>query len=181
MSRSAYLYRVSAIKEDLPESIDLDDVVFDHYHVEDDRAMDWEKNIGQKRRVFYQTVDVFDVCKKLYQVRPFCVSYILDNVVFKDKYNKVIGEITRDDLATYYYTNEDMAYLYDREQISVVENIYFLNIKSGLLSEDKLFELLQSCVDQEPDYGFVCLNALLALLKAYFIVRDGGMVCCDID
>lgn len=180
MSSSAYLYRVGRIKSELPEPINLDESPY--AYVREEFVKDWERDIGQKRKVFFRTTDMFGVCEKIFGVRSRSARYDYSGgVIFMDESDNEVGRLTRDVLDSYATIKEFTAYLYEREDISSIDSIYFLDIHSGILSEARILDLLKQCVEQEPEYGSVCSDAVFALLKAYFVVLDGGTVYCDID
>ena len=72
-----YFYEVRKIKEKLPEKINIDATPLDdsYEYVPENIAEDWQKKIGQKCMIQYETVNSHDVCKKLTGQEPSRISF----------------------------------------------------------------------------------------------------------
>ena len=72
-----YFYEVRKIKEKLPEKINIDATPLDdsYEYVPENIAEDWQKKIGQKCMIQYETVNSHDVCKKLTGQEPSHIAF----------------------------------------------------------------------------------------------------------
>ena len=193
MSHSLYFYKVSKIQEPLPEIINKDDGEPEYYYVNTDRAVDWEKELGQLRTIEYTTVDSFAVGEKLFGTRPDSMSYsqnyFLDadgpwawvEMHFPDGSSK---KVLRSEIDKYRYTKQDQVYFYRRDDISRIEYGNVVDSEAyedKLLSKEELLTMAKAFMDEHPDdyeYSSDYSAPLFAIMKAYFSVDDGDLVVC---
>lgn len=55
---------VSPVEEKLPDIINISDTDFPYAYTSQEKAADWEKEIGVLKTIRTHTVNPFDVCKK---------------------------------------------------------------------------------------------------------------------
>ena len=184
MSRDIAFYRVSRITEDVPDVIITDKYNLEYAYAPLDDAAGWEKDIGIKRTIEYQTIDIYDACEKLFHKKAKSISYSYDGsrTFFGSEEDGMIGHATEEMLKPFYYTKREQVYLYSKEQISSTENGYLaLSLKDGIVTPGDLLKAAGEIVSGEEEYYPHVGEALFAVMKAYEAAIQGALVCCFVD
>ena len=132
-----YFYEVKRVEETLPEKINIDKTPLDdpYEYVPEDEAEDWQKNIGQKCTIQYETVNSYDVCKKLTGKEPsrmFFSSPWGDRECY-DKDGNYFATITEEMLERFRYIKEVPSYVMEYD-----EDGFYSRLGFAIIDEESL-------------------------------------------
>lgn len=116
MSKDIYLYAITPVSEDFPDTVNVDDESIDVDYTEAKNAEDWAKEVGRLCTVQYTKVDFNEVCEKEFakKFKSFRFRYP-DEVCFLDEDGNLIGAIKREELKKHEALCSIPAYVYHRE------------------------------------------------------------------
>ena len=183
-----YFYEVKRVEETLPEKINIDKTPLDdpYEYVPEDEAEDWQKNIGQKCTIQYETVNSYDVCKKLTGKEPsrmFFSSPWGDRECY-DKDGNYFATITEEMLERFRYIKEVPSLVYCKRIISsVCQGTRIHSLMDGFLTYDDLIRAARECVDEiyDPEWDHIGTQTLYVIMEAAFYAKDNGIVYCTVN
>lgn len=179
MSKELTFYRVEAVRETLPESIDLDTATLEYAYSSAEAAEPWVRQIGRKCRLRYRTADLFGACEKIFGKRPERIRYGLSGEkTCMDREGNRIGILTREMLEPYVFYAEEWAYVYRKEEISSTGAYCVPEVEDGILSFEDLLGLARRCLEQEEEWEDAAARGVAAIMKAAFCAQDGAAVLC---
>jgi len=186
MSRDICFYRIVPIKEELPPVIDLEEKETVYSYAGADSAEEWQKKVGIKRKIRYQTVDLFKTAEKKFGKKPVSMTFLMNgDYRCMAAGEKELGIITEEELKKEYYWVEEDSYIWDQKEIGELEDPYFLSDQSPCIASSEtigkiLNEYLQYIEDQEGYVSESCGRDLYVLLKAKREIEKGKTVVMDI-
>ena len=193
MSSSLYFYRVSRVKEDLPEIINLDKRELEYCKVTAEDAKDWEKDTGIIRTIEYSTIDFFDVGEKLFGVKPTSITlpynyYLEPNGTWSDALmyfeKEETKRVSKAELEKYRYNKQYLAYIYSREDIARIDYTHGIKTDDYVdrpLKKKDILDIAKKLVDKYTigDYFPGDEYPLLEIMKVYFTMKSKDcIVCC---
>lgn len=182
MSKTLTFYRVEAVRETLPEIVDLDNTTLEDAYSNAEAAEPWVRQIGQKCRLRYRAVDLFGACEKIFGKRPGSIRYGLSGEkICMDREGNRIGILTREMLEPYASVAEERVYVYRQEEISSTDAYCVPEVEDGILSFEDLLGLARRCLEQEEEWGDAAVRGVAAIMKAAFCAQDGAAVLCRTD
>lgn len=176
MSKDFSFLKITPVSPNLPETIDLEQ---DHderlVYIPADRAEDWQKNLGLKRKVSYRTIDFFEVGEKMYNKKVISVSWsAYENGPCFHFEDGLSATVSNNRLKPYYYTAEKDAYVYLSETVEAPDCLAFQDIEkySGkILDVEDLIAMLEEIVaETDSDTCGVYANSMYAIGKCISIL-----------
>ena len=177
MGSDVSFYRIKRIKGDIPDVINTDETEFPYEHVPIDSAKNWEKEIGKKCVIKYDSIDLFDACEKITGKRPTGCRYAGNGGYEFFGSGGRIATLKEKDLRPYFFIKSVPSYAYIKEEISSSGSAYILDTDSGIKTPDEMMGLLKKCVE----YDYIDDELIAATAKAMFAAQDGDTVYCCID
>ena len=182
MSVDTCFYAVSKINSELAEPLERDKLSDDYEYVDQEKASDWMKEIGQLRTLRYTYVNEFALCEKLYGKKPKSISFPASEGIAhecRDENGDLIGVLTLEIRNENTETGEIKAYVFRAEKLTCIDNSRWLEAKEGIVTYEYMMELVKKCVDEcEWGYPSSYHEALPELLKIAYAIENGTMVWC---
>ena len=189
---STYIDKVSKIKEDLPEIVDLDNYDYDENRFPYDyicpsdykngeKIPEWIEKVATRRTIRYTDVDLWAACEKIFGKRPGSARYCFDGrrIMFDSDGNK-LGEITPEMLKPHEFIAEKEALIYARDHIGSAP-VYNIEIKEGEVDYDTLVKWAEESIRAEDEYYSYIGEQVWLFMKAAVAAKDGNIIIVDID
>lgn len=192
MSHSLNFYKISKITEVVPPIINTDQVEVPFHYVNIDRAKEYEKKFGIPCVLECETVDIFDVCCKIFGERPVSASYSWNyfNAPVDSPYANVVltlpdgscRNVSKKEIEKYKYTARNQVLLYNREEIAEIEDGYLIDsneFEDRPLRRQEILKIAEQFVKEYAEDGEYYGKTLFEIMKAYTFSSDSDcIVCC---
>lgn len=181
-------YEVKRVKEKLPEKINIDKKPLDdsYEYAPEDIAEDWQRKIGQKCIIQYETVNSHDVCKKLTGQEPSRIVFGLpwEGDSCYDKEGNLIATLSDEILDRFRYIKEVPSFVYRKRIISsICQGPRIHSLADGFMTYDDLILAARECVEEiyDPEWDHSGTQTLYVIMEAAFYAKDNGIVYCTVN
>lgn len=178
-------YKVAKVKEILESVIDLDKnpLPINYSWVSENKAEDWEKELGQKIVVRYNYVDLSNAIKDIIGIYPQVItshySFGKYDYICYDEDNNEIGKVSSELVNKYEYKREEVVYVYQKNILTVIEFSSCFTVKTGLVILEDVYQMMHEAL--EYDVVELAGTALYSLCEVMFTLLNKELVYVVVD